>query len=178
MNAPRLPIPATIPESGICEAYRKSAILNSVVIPSIASQSLSCPTYSYPQMLRNSSSGAPVGKIHYSQMRCSKFQDIFQDCGECTKIANTGYNTETGICEAYRKSAILNSVVILLNSVSISVVSNVQLSSDAPEVQLWRSCGLARMLADAHNQRSDTFQDCGERTKHAHTGYNTRVWYL
>ena len=48
------------------------------------------------------------------------------------------------------------------NSVPISVLSNVQLSSDAPEVQLWHSCGLARMLADAHMQRSDTFQDCGE----------------
>ena len=95
---------------------------------------------------------------------------MYQDCPHRLQYPSLVFVKHTG----NMRSQLGNS----FNSVSISVVSNVQLSSDAPEVQLWRSCGLARMLADAHKQRSDTFQDCGERTKIAHTGYNTRVWYL
>ena len=40
----------------------------------------------------------------------------------------------------------------LCKSVSIAVESKVELFSDAPDDQRWRSCGLARLFTDAPKQ--------------------------
>ena len=106
-NAPRLPTPATIPESGICEAYRKSVILNSVVIPSIASQLLSCPMYSYPQMLQKSSSGAPMDLLKFWQMHLNKDQTYSRTAVNVPRLPTPATIPESGICKAYRKYATL-----------------------------------------------------------------------
>ena len=107
VNAPRLPTQATIPESGICKAYRKSAILNSVVIPLIVSQMLSCPTYSYPQMLRKSSGGAPVNLLEFWQIHLSKDQTHYRTEVNVPRLPTPATIPETGICEAYRQYATL-----------------------------------------------------------------------
>ena len=105
VNAPRLPTPATIPESGICEAYRKYAILNAVVIPSIVSQSLSCPTSSYSHMPRKSSSGAPADLHECWQISLSKDQTHSRTGVNVPRLPTPVTIPESGICEAYRKYA-------------------------------------------------------------------------
>ena len=66
-----------VPITGICECWGRTSTINASVISGCCEHS----------------SSAPVDKIHYSQMRRSKFQETFQDSSECTKVANTSYNT-------------------------------------------------------------------------------------
>ena len=83
-----------------------------MVIASIASQSLSRPMCSNSQMLRKSSSGAPVDLLKCWQMCLSKDQTHSMTAVNVPGLPTPAAIPESGISEVYRKRSILNSAAI------------------------------------------------------------------
>ena len=92
-----------------------------MVIPSIASQSPSRPMCSNSQMLWKSTSGTPMDLLECWQMRLCKDQTHSKTAVNVPRLPTPATIPESGISEAYRKRAILNSAAIAFNSVTIAV---------------------------------------------------------